>query len=137
MALVEAYNSESKRTTLVRNPYSRIKPIEHIGWEKFYTRIIDPVTGKPYEELGTKGREIEQLDGLGPIRHYVSMIIRYRDLMKEYYLTLGTIYGFNSFGKVVDYYVHKPESFTKTSFDSRENIIKKTNILLSNHRYYW
>ena len=71
MAPSEIYNLEKKRSTIVRRPYPRIKPIEQLGWEKFYTKIIDPVTGKPYEELDSKGREVEQPDGLGPIRHYV------------------------------------------------------------------
>ena len=120
MAPVEVYNLEKKRSTLVRSPYPRMKPIEQLGWEKFYTKIIDPVTSKPYEELDNKGRETIQSDGLSPIRHYVRTIIRYRAFDdREYLLTLGTVYGFNSFGKVVDYYVLKPECFTKTTFDSR------------------
>ena len=126
MAPVEIYNLEKKRSTFVRSPYPRIKPIEQLGWEKFYTKIIDPVTGKPYEELDNKGRETIQSDGLGPIRHYVRTIIRYRAFDdREYLLTLGTVYGFNSFGKVIDYYVHRPESFTKTSFDSRRKYNEK------------
>ena len=117
---------ESKRSKVVRNPYPRIKPVEQLGWEQFYTKIIDPVTGKPYEELDPKGRETIQPDGLGPIRHYVWTIIRYRDFNdKEYLLTLGTCYGFNSFGKVVEYSIRKPESFTKTTFDSRRKYNEK------------
>jgi len=74
-----------------------------IGWELFYSKIIDPATGKPYERRDSKDAEVQQpADGLGLVRHYVRMIIRYKDYNeKEYILTSGNVYGFSSLGECI------------------------------------
>ena len=127
MAPSKVYNLEKKRSTIVRNPYPRIKPIAQLGWEQFLVKIINPSTGKPYEQLDSKGREVEQPDGLGPIRHFVRTVIRFRDFNdKEYILTSGSVYGFNSFGEVVSCHIHRPESFIKTLFSSRRKYDENT-----------
>ena len=102
----------------------------------FYSKIIDPATGKPYEQRGSKGAEVQQPDNLGPIRHYVRMIIRYKDYNeKEYILTSGNVYGFSSLGECISYNVYRLESYTKTLFDSRKNFDNKTQkFLWSNDR---
>lgn len=126
-APIEIYSLEKHRSQKVQKPWPRFKPVEQIGWEKFYTRIIDPVTGKPYEQRDSKGTEVQQPDGLGPVRHYVRMIIRYKDYNeKEYLLTSGNAYGFSSLGECVSYPIHRPESYTKTLFDSRKSFDNKT-----------
>jgi hypothetical protein len=124
---ISIYDIEKHQTRTVHKPWARFKPIEQIGYEKFYTRIIDPSTGKPYEQRDSKGTEVLQPDGLGPVRHYVRMIIRYKDYNeKEYLLTSGSVYGFSSLGECVSYHVHRPESYLKTIFDSRKNFVNKT-----------
>ncbi|HET7642208.1 MAG TPA: hypothetical protein VFK40_01765 [Nitrososphaeraceae archaeon] len=121
------YDLEKHRSRTEHRPWPRFKPVEQIGWEKFYTRILDPTTGKPYEQLDKKGREIEQPDGKGPVRHYVRMIIRFRDYNdKEYILTSGSAFGFSSLGETLSYHLHKPQMYTKTLFDSRRKFDDKT-----------
>lgn len=121
------YDLEKRRSRTEYLPWPRTKPVEQIGWEKFLTKILDPKTGKPYEEHDTKNREVQQPDGLGPVRHYVRQITRYQDYnQKEYILTNGVIYGFSAIGKCESYPIHKSESYQKTIFDSRKTYDNKT-----------
>jgi hypothetical protein len=70
---------------------------------------------------------VKQPDNLGPVRHYVRTIVRYQDYNeKEYILTSGNVYGFSSLGECLSYHLHRPESYTKTLFDSRKNFDNKT-----------
>jgi hypothetical protein len=121
------YDLEKHRSRTENRPWPRFKPVEQLGWEKFYSRIIDPISRKPYEQLDKKGREIEQPDSKGPVRHFVRMIIRYKDYNEnEYILTSGSVFGFSSLGETLSYPLHKPESYQKTIFDSRRKYDDKT-----------
>ena len=51
MPPVKVQDRETKRTRWIRKPWPRIKPIEQRGFESFYSKIIDPATGKPYEQI--------------------------------------------------------------------------------------
>jgi hypothetical protein len=131
MPPVKEFNHETKRTKIVRKPYPRIRPVEQRAYESFYSRIIDPQTGKPYEQRGPDGSIIKQPDNLGPVRHYVWTVIRQKGYDgNEYLLTLGNLYGFNSFGDLVSYYVHKPESYNKTLFDTQRRYDQKSERLI-------
>lgn len=124
---INIYDMEKHQTRTENRPWPRFKPIEQIGYEKFCSRIIDPFTQKPYEQRDSKGTEVQQPDGLGPVRYYVRMIILYKDYNEKLYLlTSGNVYGFSSLGECVSYHVHRPESYTKTIFDSRKNFDNKT-----------
>jgi hypothetical protein len=39
------YDLEKHRSRIENRPWPRFKPVEQLGWEKFYSRIIDPTTG--------------------------------------------------------------------------------------------
>ncbi len=118
MPPVKIHDTETKRSRWVRKHFPRVKPIEQRGFESFYSKIIDPQTGKPYEQRDSDGSLIKQSDGLPAARHIVHTIVRLRSIDGNQYLyTLGHIHGFNSFGDHVSYYVHKPESYNKTFFD--------------------
>jgi hypothetical protein len=120
MKPIEVYNQETKHTRLVRQSWPRSKPVEQVVWEKFYTKLIDPETGLPYEQKDTKDREVLQPDGLGPIRHYITSLIRYRDYNnKEYTLTQGSVFGFDHAGDLISHHINKPESLTQTLFDTK------------------
>ncbi|HJT85002.1 MAG TPA: hypothetical protein VJ697_11005 [Nitrososphaeraceae archaeon] len=124
---ISIYDMEKHQSRTVHRTWPRQKPIEQIGWENFLIRILDPATGKPYEQLDKKGTEVKQPDGLGPVRSFARTIIRYRDYdEKEYILTNTNVYGFSSLGECVSYHVHRPESYLKTIFDSRKSFDNKT-----------
>ena len=120
MPPVKVQDRETKRSRWVRKPWPRIKPIEQRGFESFYSKIIDPATGKSYEQRDSSGNVIKQSDELSPLRHIVHTIVRLKSVDgNEYLYTLGHLHGFNSFGDHVSYYVHKPEMYNKTFFDSQ------------------
>jgi hypothetical protein len=120
MPPTKVFDSETKRTKVVRRPFPRIKPIDQKGFEIFYSKIIDPQTGKPYEQRDSSGVIIRQSDGLPPARYIPHTIVRLKSIDEnEYLYTLGHLHGFNSFGDHVSYYVHKPEVYTKTFFDKQ------------------
>jgi hypothetical protein len=122
----KVYNSETKRTKIVRKPFPRLKPVSQRVYESFYSKCIDPVTGKPYEERDSNGSVIKQPDGLGPLRHIVHTIVKLRSMDgNEYLYTLGHFHGFNSFGDHISHYVHKPETYTKTFFDRQRRYDQK------------
>ena len=125
------YDLEKHRSRTEYLPWPRFKPISQIGWERFYSKIIDPATQKPYEQRDSKDAEVQQpADGLGPVRHYVRMIILYKVYNeKEYILTSGNVYEFSSLGECTSYNVYRLESYTKTLFDSRKNFDNKTKFL--------
>jgi hypothetical protein len=62
------YDMEKHRSRTEYLPWPRQKHVSQIGYELFYTKILDPATGKPYEQRDSKGREIQQSDRLGPVR---------------------------------------------------------------------
>jgi hypothetical protein len=125
------YNKDTKRTERVRKHFPRIKPIAQRGFESFYSKIIDPGTGKPYEERDTSGSIVKQSDGLPPARHIVHLIVRVRSFDgKEYLYTLGNLHGFNSFGSPVSFYVHKLETWTKTLFDKQRRYDPKSERII-------
>ena len=120
MPPVKVQDRETKRSRWIRKPWPRVKPIEQRGYELFYSKVIDPATGKAYEQRDSSGNVIKQTDGLGPLRHIVSTIVRLKSVDgNEYLYTLGQLHGFNSFGDHISYYVHKPEIYNKTFFDSQ------------------
>jgi hypothetical protein len=126
MPPTKVFDTETKRTKVVRKPFPRVKPVDQKGYEIFYSKIIDPQTGKPYEQRDSSGSIIKQTDGLPPARYIPHTIVRLRSIdSKEYLYTLGHLHGFNSFGDHVIYYVHKPEVYTKTFFDRQRRYDQK------------
>jgi hypothetical protein len=127
----DQYNRETKRTQTVRKPFPRVKPVDQRGYELFYSKVINPENGKPYEERDSGGNIVKQPDGLGPIRHIVTTIVRVKNWDdNEYLYTLGTLYGFNSFGSLVSYYLHKPEVWTQTLFDKKRKYDQKSDRII-------
>jgi hypothetical protein len=125
---IKVHNLDSNKSKTIQVlGFPRLKPPIQLHWEKFYSSIVEPISGMFYPERDLQGNIIEPSDGGPRARTIISQIIRLKSVTGEEYLySIGTIYGFNSMGVLVSYPYYKKEVYTKTLFKKNRFFDSKT-----------
>ena len=108
----------------VSTTWPRDKPIEQTMYETWLQKVMDPDTGKFYEQRDSKtGNTIK---GTGP-RHLVIQIVRIRtNEGKEYLYSNGKLTGFDVLGEVATVNCSNPETWNRTGFLYNKQFDQKT-----------
>ena len=115
------YSESGKRLNEERK-WPRMKSTEELTYEQFMSKVSNPLTGEFYNQKDSEGDRIPQKEGISNCNYFVETIIRVKTLSNEEYLySMGKIRGFDAAGLPVEYFLSKPEVWTRTEFH-RERI---------------
>jgi hypothetical protein len=125
---IKIRNTESGEAKVIKRPrWPRIPPIDQIGYEKWFSRISDPITGEFYPERDLQGNIIEPSDGGPRARYIIHNIVRVKSYSgQEYLFSSGMLVGFSSLGSPVDYPIGRPETYMKTHWHKERDYNKNT-----------
>ena len=98
-----------------------------IRYEKFFTRISDPISGEFYPERDLTGNVIEPSDGGPRARYIIHNIVRVKSYSgQEFLISSGTLVGFSSLGSPVYHPISRPETFIRTNWHKERDYNKNT-----------
>lgn len=115
----DLYSESGRRLKGEEQKWPRLKETEEYIYEKFMSRVCDPVKKQFYPQKDSEGRVIKPKDGGPNCRYYVQSIFRLRitGTHEEYLFSSGIIRGYDVAGSEVHEYISKPEAYLHTDFD--------------------